>query len=306
LQHIQQANPLPILLGCVWYFAAVFVISLRLQALLRSIKQVPIGELFQLVCITYMGNNVYPMRAGEALRVALLSRSRNIPIARNAMIVLLERLFDGIVMVTFVVVALLFVPVSNETVKTAAQVLAPVFFAMLAVFFLVALRPELLRAIVKVVTRILPGRLGALVDHLGEEIIAALGCLRTPADLFRGVIFSYISWMLEASTYWIVSTAFNLNIDYPTVLLMLGVVNLASIMPASPGQFGVFESFAILVLTAVGVAQAPATAFAFTIHMVIWLPVTVVGFILLARRGLGWGAITKAGELNNRAEAATS
>lgn len=303
--QIQAANPLPILIACVWYFTGVAVISLRWQSLLRSIKFVPFTELFQLVCITYMGNNVYPMRAGEALRVALLSRSRNIPIARNAMIVLLERLFDGIVMVTFVVVGLLFVEVSDERVRTAASILAPAFFIALAIFFVVALRPELLRSIIKFVVRILPGKLGAIVENLGEDIIAALGCLRSPADLFKSAIFSYISWMFEASTYLLVASAFNLPVNYATMLLTLGVVNLASLIPASPGQFGVFEFFCIMVLTAVGIGEAQASAFAVTIHLVIWLPVTVVGFIFLLRRGMGLGAITHAGELQNETAAAS-
>lgn len=303
--QLQAANPIPILIGCVWYFTGVFVISLRWQSLLRSVRSVPIRELFQLVCITYMGNNVYPMRAGEALRVALLSRSRNIPIARNAMIVLLERLFDGVVMVTFVVIGLLFVEVSDERVRTAVNILAPAFILVTAAFFLVALRPELLRSILKLVTRLLPAKLAHVIENLGEDIIAALGCLRSPADLLKSVVFSYGSWMLEASTYWIVSQAFNLGVDYPTMLLTLGVVNLASLIPASPGQFGVFEFFCILVLTTVGIAEPQASAFAVTIHLVIWLPVTVAGFIFLARRGLGWGAITHASDLEKEAAAAS-
>lgn len=301
--QIQTANPIPILIGCVWYFTGVFFISLRWQSLLRSVKRVSLRELFELVCITYMGNNVYPMRAGEALRIALLSRAHHIPIARNAMIVLLERLFDGIVMVTFVIIGLLFVPVQDERVRAAVNILAPIFFLALAAFFVVALRPDLLRAIIQFAARILPGKLGQMIQNLGEDIIAALGCLRSPADLFKGAMFSYISWLFEASTYWIVSLAFNLNVDYPTMLLTLGVVNLASIIPASPGQFGVFEFFCILVLTAVGVAEPQATAFAFTIHLVIWLPVTVVGLIVLARRGLGLGAVTQAKSLQNEAAA---
>lgn len=303
--QIQAANPFLILFACAWYFTGVFVIALRWQALLRAVKQVPISELFQLVCITYMGNNVYPMRAGEALRVALLSRSRQIPLARNAMIVLLERLFDGIVMVTFVIVGLLLVPVADERVRQAVNILAPLFFLALAAFFVVALRPELLRFFLKNATRILPGKLGQMVDNLGEDIIAALGCLRSPSDLLKGALFSYLSWMFEASTYWIVSMAFNLQVDYPTMLLTLGVINLASLIPASPGQFGVFESFGKLVLVAVGIPEDRAIAFVVTIHLVIWLPVTVVGFIMLARRGLGWGAITHASTLQKEAAATT-
>jgi len=74
--------------------------------------------------------------------------------------------------------------------------------------------------------------------------------------------------------------------------MTVGVVNLAGLIPAAPGQFGVFETFVIAVLTGVGVAQGLATAYAFVVHMVIWLPVTLVGFYFLTRRGLNIGALT--------------
>ena len=79
----------------------------------------------------------------------------------------------------------------------------------------------------------------------------------------------------------------------------------ASLSTASPGQFGVFEFFCLLVLTTIGIAEPQASAFAVTIHLVIWLPVTVAGFIFLARRGLGWGAITHASDLEKEAAAAS-
>jgi uncharacterized protein (TIRG00374 family) len=304
--HIQAANPFLILFACAWFFVSTYVIALRWQSLMRAVKPVSVGELFQLVCITYMGNNVYPLRAGEALRVALLSHAHKIPIARNAMIVLLERLFDALVMVTFIIGGLLFVPIADERVKSAVNVLAPLFVVALAAFFVVALRPELLRTILGAVTRILPGKLGHMVENLGEDVIAGLGCLRSPADLFKGVFYSYLSWLLGATVYWIVAYAFNLTVDFPTMVLMVGLINLAGLIPASPGQFGVFESLGKLVLMAVGAAETQAVAVTLAIHIVIWLPVTILGFIFLARRGLGWNAIAHAGDLQNEAKAAAS
>ena len=81
------------------------------------------------------------------------------------------------------------------------------------------------------------------------------------------------------------------------MLLTVGVVNLAGLIPASPGQIGVFEFFVSLVLIAVGVADTEAHAYALVVHLVIWLPVTLAGFAFLVRQGLGWGAITHAREL---------
>lgn len=73
------------------------------------------------------------------------------------------------------------------------------------------------------------------------------------------------------------------------MLLTVGVVNLAGLIPASPGQIGVFEFFVSLVLIAVAVPDTVAHAYALVVHVVIWLPVTLVGFFFLVRQGFGLG-----------------
>ncbi len=295
--YIKQANLLPLALAAGWYFTAVAVISKRWQVLLRATKFVPLGKLFRLVCITYMGNNVYPLRSGEVLRVVLLQRGQGVPLAAGGVVAVTERIFDGIVMLTFVLVALVTLDVASPELRQVALITAPIFIAALLVFFVLALKPNILRRLITLVSRILPGKLGALVEKLGEDVIAGLEGLRTPRDLAGTVFFSYASWMLEASTYWIASLAFNLNVPYSAMLLVVGVVNLAGLIPASPGQFGVYEYFAVLALGALGIDKTQATAFALVNHLVIWLPVTLLGFYYLVRRGLGLDAVAHADQL---------
>jgi uncharacterized protein (TIRG00374 family) len=295
--QIQHVNVVWLLVGSVWYFAAVTLISLRWRFLLRSIKPIALRSLIPLVAIGYMGNNVYPFRSGEILRVVLLQRNYQVPMARAATTVIVERVFDGIVMLTFIMVSLLFVDIQAVEIKRVAMVAAPIFLTAVVVFFVLAARPDLLRRIFHLLGNILPGRLHQLMTRLADEIIEGLQALRSPADLAGAVVSSYASWMVEASVYWIVSFAFGLNVGYPVMLLTVGVVNLAGLIPASPGQIGVFEFFVSLVMTAVGVAQTEAHAYALVVHVVIWLPVTLAGFGFLVRQGLGWGAITHAREL---------
>jgi uncharacterized protein (TIRG00374 family) len=295
--QIQHVNMAWLIVAAVWYFLGVTLISLRWQFLLRSIKPVSLGALIPLVAIGYMGNNVYPFRSGEILRVLLLQRNYQVPVTRAATTVIVERVFDGIVMLTFIVVSLLFVDIQAVEIKRVAMVAAPIFLTAVVVFFVLATRPDVLRRILHLLGHILPGRIHRLMTRLADEVIGGLQGLRSPADLAGAVIFSFASWMVEASVYWIVSFAFGLGVSYPVMLLTVGVVNLAGLIPASPGQIGVFEFFVSLVLIAVGVADTEAHAYALVVHIVIWLPVTLAGFLFLVRQGLGWDDITHAREL---------
>jgi uncharacterized protein (TIRG00374 family) len=295
--QIQHVNVMWLIIGAVWYFMGVTLISIRWRFLLRSIKPVPLRALVPLVAIGYMGNNVYPFRSGEILRIILLQRNYQVPVARAATTVIVERVFDGLVMLTFIAVSLLFVDIQAVEIKHVATVATPIFLVAVIIFFALATRPDLLRRILHLMANILPGRIHNLMLRLADEVIGGLQALRSPTDLAGAVFFSFASWMVEASVYWIVSFAFGLGVSYPVMLLTVGVVNLAGLIPASPGQIGVFEFFVSLVLIAVGVTADVAHAYALVVHVVIWLPVTLVGFFFLVRQGLGWGAITHARQL---------
>lgn len=301
LDAMREVNPLPVLVGAAFYFTAVSMISLRWQFLLRALRPVPLARLIPLVCIGYMGNNVYPFRTGEALRLWLLQRNEQIPAARATATVIVERIFDGLVMLSFILAGLVMLDVSSPEVEAVLSFAGPLFLVALAVFFFLAAKPDALRWLVGRVTRLLPGKLAGMVSHLSEEFIEGLAGLRSPSDLAGTVIASYLSWMLEAVVYWIVSFAFDFNLSYQGALLVVGVVNLAGLIPASPGQIGVFEYFVSTVLISLGVAtSAPATAYALVVHLTIWLPVTLVGFYFLARQGLNWNAIAHAGDLSGQ------
>ena len=301
LDEIQQANMAWLLIGAVWYFVAVTVITLRWQFLLRAIKFVSLRRLYPLVCIGYMGNNVYPFRSGEALRIFLLQRNNDVPIIRATTTVIVERVFDGLVMLTFIIVPLQFIDVASDDVRKVATFAAPIFLFALAVFLVLSAQPNLMRRLVAFFVGFMPEKLGSIISGISEEIIKGLESLRSPMYLAGAVGSSYLTWALEATVYWMVSFAFGLETSYAVMLVVVGTVNLAGLLPASPGQIGVFEFFVSAVLIGVGIDEILAASYALTVHIVIWLPVTVVGFIFLIREGLGWNAITRAHEIEEQA-----
>ena len=297
LQNIGNANGFLLIIAAVWYFSAVVVISMRWGFLLKSIQKIALNKLIPLVCIGYMGNNVYPFRSGEALRIYLLRRNHQVPYIKGTTTVLIERVFDGLVMLTFILVGVTLTNVGNDNIQRVATFATPIFMIALGMFFTLAMRPNLLRKLSNTVEKMLPQRLAGVLDKISEDIIGGLEGLRTPADLAGTIITSYACWMLEASVYLLVAIAFGMNADYPLMLVVVGTVNLAGLIPASPGQLGVFEFFVSQVLLGAGIAEDLAGTYALTIHLVIWLPVTLVGFFFLVRQGLNFSAIRKAHEL---------
>lgn len=297
VESVRGVDPLWPIVGAGIFFIAMVIIALRWQYLLRAIKPIPLDKLVSLVSIGYMGNNVYPLRSGEALRIYLLKRNHGVPIIQGTTTVLVERVFDGIILLTFVIGPLAFIDTASQDIRRVALVAAPVFVTAMVVFLILATHPEWLRQIVRLLQRGLPERLRGPVTQLGEEIIGGLEGLRRPVDLLGTIMSSYATWAVQGVVFWIVALGFDMEVSFGTMLLVVGTVNLAGLIPASPGQIGVFEFFVRSVLVGAGITEQRALAYALVVHMVIWLPVTLLGFALLIRQGLGWTAITHARQL---------
>lgn len=301
LNSLRNVNILLLLVGAVIYFLAVTVIALRWQFLLRAVQMIPLYPLTQIVAIGYMGNNVYPLRAGEALRIYLLRRNFQVPVARATVTVVVERVFDGLVMLSFILFSLTQIDIQSQEVATAVAVASPLFVTAMLVFLFLAAQPNLLRRLVELLVGFLPNKLATILATISEDIIAGLEGLRSPVYLIGTVISSFVTWGIEAVVYWIVMFAFGLELSYPVALLVVGTVNLAGLIPASPGQVGLYEFVVGSVLISLGIKPALATAYAVVVHLVIWLPVTLVGFFFLIRQGMGWSDITHAQSLEETA-----
>jgi uncharacterized membrane protein YbhN (UPF0104 family) len=63
---------------------------------------------------------------------------------------------------------------------------------------------------------------------------------------------SVVIWLTETVKYWFVMHAFPFSVSFIGLMLMNGVVNLATTLPSAPGYIGTFEVGA-RVLEALGV-----------------------------------------------------
>jgi uncharacterized membrane protein YbhN (UPF0104 family) len=85
--------------------------------------------------------------------------------------------------------------------------------------------------------------------------------------------------------------AFNFKVSFFALMLMNGIANLFTTIPAAPGNVGTFDLPGIAVLEAYGISQAVATSYTLTLHAALWLPITLVGFYFMARAGLSWNKV---------------
>jgi uncharacterized protein (TIRG00374 family) len=294
-ESIQQANYFWLLPGIAVYFVAVWVRAWRWHYLLGPIKRIPTRAMFPIVAIGYMGNNIYPARAGEVLRAVVLKRREQVPISASLATIIVERIFDGVVMLAFVFVnlpELAKLTGDSGFVGNIQQVAfwgTVAFIGALVVFLLAAMFPQVTAKIGQwLIDRVLPERLRENVSGIMHKFLDGLASLRSPLNVLMVFFTSVIIWLLETGKYWFVMHAFNFSVSFFALMLMNGIVNLATTIPSAPGYIGTFDAPGIAVLVAYGVNQATAAGYTLVLHVALWLPITLLGAYYLTREGIHW------------------
>ncbi len=297
-QALKSAQYVWLIPGVLVYFMGVWVRAWRWHYMLRPLKAIPTRTMFPIVTIGYMGNNIYPARAGEVLRAAVLKQREGVPISASLATVIVERIFDGVVMLAFVFINLGELAkltdsagvLGNLNIRDVAIGGTVLFVGALLIFLLAAMFPRVSERLVNgSIDRFLPLRLREKVRGVALRFLTGLESLRSPMDVLMIFVTTVIIWLLETAKYWFVMHAFPFEVSFFALMLMNGIVNLTTTLPSAPGYVGTFDAPGIALLGAYGVPQAIAAGYTLVLHAALWFPITLVGAYFYLRQPLRWG-----------------
>jgi uncharacterized protein (TIRG00374 family) len=297
-QALRTADYWWLIPGIAIFFLDVLVRTWRWHYLLRPLKKIPTLTMFPIVCIGYMGNNIYPARAGEVLRAAVLKQREGVPISASLATVVIERIFDGVVMLAFVFVNLGQLAgltgssgvVETLNIRDVALWGSVIFFGALLVFLLAAMFPKITERLVNyVIDRFVPLRLREKTRDITMRFLSGLEALRSPQEALMIFFTTVVIWLLETGKYWLVMHAFQFRVNFFALMLMNGIVNLATTLPSAPGYVGTFDAPGIALLSAYGVLPEIADSYTLVLHAALWFPITALGAYYYFRQPLRWG-----------------
>jgi uncharacterized protein (TIRG00374 family) len=296
--YTRQARLGPLLatvaLATVPFYLRIF----RWKLLLRSdagetVRNVP---LWHATAIGFMANNILPFRAGEFLRAFSISRLAPVRVTSALSSLVVERLFDGIVIVTLLLIGLFGAGIPADAkigtvmVSGLATKMAILCVGLLAVAVLVLAFPRPAEAIVR---RLVPS--APLAERLVgaiEGIRLGLGALKSPARIAGVVLWSFVIWLVNALSFYAGFKALGISVGLSGALLLQSLLILGIAVPSTPGYVGVFEAAIKAVLALFAVPSGIAVAYALTYHVTTFIPITILGLWSLARSPIQLGAAT--------------
>jgi hypothetical protein len=237
--------------------------------------------------IGYMANNVLPLRAGEFVRAYVVARRWGhgfwLPLAT----VVVERVLDGLALVTLLVALVALAPVPTALRWTAMLFLALDVIAVLALAAIVA-APRTCQRLVHALTRRWP-RIEGLALRTLETFTRGLVGVRTAAHALPLLAWTVAAWIVPVLAAWTAMFAAGLDLGIVAALAVVTFVGFGISVPSAPGYIGVFHAAAVLALTMFDVPAAAAVGYAVIFHAAGFVPVTLCGWILLLREHISLG-----------------
>lgn len=280
--------------GLVIYFGGMLVRAWRWQYLLKPFKRVANGSLFQILMIGYMGNNVFPLRMGEVLRAVVLKRREDVSISGCLGTIVVEKIFDAVVVVGFVLLNLGQITRlpgmgSLAGLGGLATWAAAVFLVGLAIFIWIAVRPKPTQLFMRwLIAKLMPEAWQEPAIRITDKFLDGFESLSSPKDGLMIFLTSILVWLMETGLYWSVGRALGLGLNFSQLMLLNGVVNMVLLIPAAPGGLGTFDAAGRAVLEGFAIPPEPALGYTLILRIAIWLPITLLGTIYFIREGLKW------------------
>jgi len=283
MASVRQAHLGLLILGLTLMVAAYLLRGARWRIWERSLSY---WDSLRLILIGFMGNNVLPGRRGEVLRAHCAAAKTGGDRGRTAALgsIAAERILDGLVLGVFGLVAIGVIPMDRRLQVALFPV--SLAFALLAAGLVLSFRhEEWIRSFIGAANRKFPGHVTAFARDKATRFLDGLLPLGTLPRMLGAITTTVIIWGIEVASYYLVGLAVWDRMSLHTALLMLVVVNFASLIPLTMGGIGTIEAAGPVFLISSGVSPHIALAMVILQHAGQYFFTTVSGGVLYLAGG---------------------
>jgi glycosyltransferase 2 family protein len=234
------------------------------------------SDAYGLMAVGYMGNTVLPARGGELLRILLMADRSGARKREVLGSIIAERLLDAITLLGLLTALSLTGLVGSGAGR---EIALAGLVAVVGVITAWVLYKRLRRR----------GKFGRFADLASPVVYASRSLANRHGAVLAAVTLGI--WWLEALVFWLVARSVHADVTLVESLFVVVFTSVVIAIPAGPGYLGTFDASLVFVLGTVDVTGSTALAIVVLYRFVLFVPITVVGFLLLMTRYGGLGRL---------------
>lgn len=274
---LRQANLGLLMLGMALMVSAYAVRGARWRIWEKGLSY---WDSLRLILIGFMGNNIVPARFGEILRAHCTAAKTRDHSSRTAALgsIVSERILDLFVLGVLSVVGTALIRIDHRF-HWPLFVISSMLVALTSVLIFDNRCQESLRSLISATNGSFPGPVSEFVRQKANQFFEGLLSLRVLGVVRSAVVVTTIVWALEIGSYYLIGLSVWDQMNVGTALLLLVVVNFASLFPFTIGGVGTIEAAGLVFLGTVAVPPYPAVAMVLLQHACQYFFTTISGAI---------------------------
>ena len=233
-------------------------------------------EMLGVVTLTSAVMNTTPILVGEATAVMLLVTRAGLGRASALSVLAMDQLLVGVAKLALLALAAIVAPLPGWMTRSVLGLLASLLLLGAALFVVAWRHADVESAL----ARVLPSRIAAALGAFARS----LEPLRSAARGLPALGIALLKKVAEVAAIVCVLRAFGLRESIAAAIVVLAVLNLATLVKVVPGNVGVFEAAVVLALTRFGITPEAALGVAVVLHVCYFAALALPGLFSAARR----------------------
>ena len=232
------------------------------------------------VFVGYMANNVLPARAGEIYRAHFLGRRVRMSRSGVAASIVVERTFDGLMLVCVILLVFVLFPQEHYLGGTAL-ITGLVFLGLAASIVFYGLTANKAHQVIEGGLRLLPRAIHERLAGRLRSFLQGIRGISSVGEFLEAGTYTLLVWILDACAIALVVASFGVILPLVGFVLVFAMVALSTTLPSGPGYVGPFQYAFVLSLGAFAVSQETALAISVAAQLALLGSVTFIGLALL-------------------------
>jgi hypothetical protein len=281
---IAQLHPGWTALAVASMLSVYWVQGIRWSLIVTPVTKLPVLAATRAIFVGLFASELFPLRAGEVIRCYLVSRWTSLPFSVSVASVLIERVFDGLLMWVGIRFALRSVRMPRVE-QIAVDGLGVFVIAGVVIMGIALFRPKLRHAE-------MPKSGWRKRWFVLQEDLALIG---HSGYLWASLAASVPYMLLQVVTIYIVMEQYHFGLSFGVAIALTMLLRLAAALPQAPATLGMYQLVTREFLQiGFGVASDEAARFSLVLWAVAKLPLLISGAIAVAITGSKIGELTKA------------
>ncbi|MDO9515848.1 MAG: lysylphosphatidylglycerol synthase transmembrane domain-containing protein, partial [Syntrophales bacterium] len=254
--------------------------SYRWGIIMKPLKKIDQFSLFSVTSVGFLAVVAIPARIGELARPYLISTKAGVSMSSAMGTILVERVFDGLSVLTMFFIVVLFTPLPPWLIRGSLVFLFITLVFLGLIILLIFRREASLNFLAPLLQRF-PEKWHLKLADLIDSLIDGFKIIPYGRSMCYLAFLSVVIWVIDAVAMYILFFAFDLNLPLSAAFVLMVIIILGIAIPTAPGFVGNWHFFCVLGLGLFGIHKTDALTYAIVLHFLSIGVVVILGLAFL-------------------------